>query len=43
MNLEDSIPVSDSTLFNIFSIGKSLTAACVMQLWDEGFLGSDRR
>jgi len=42
MNLVDSIPVSDSTLFNIFSIGKSLTAACVMQLWDEGFLGLDQ-
>jgi CubicO group peptidase (beta-lactamase class C family) len=42
MNLEDSIPVSDSTLFNIFSIGKSLTAASVMQLWDKGFLGLDQ-
>jgi CubicO group peptidase (beta-lactamase class C family) len=42
MNLEDSIPVSDSTLFNVFSIGKSLTSACVMQLWDKQFLGLDQ-
>lgn len=42
MNLEDSIPVSDSTLFNVFSIGKSLTAACVMQLWDKQLLGLDQ-
>jgi CubicO group peptidase (beta-lactamase class C family) len=42
MNLEDSIPVNDSTLFNVFSIGKSITAACVMQLWDKGLLGLDQ-
>ena len=42
MNLEDSIPVNDSTLFNVFSIGKSLTSACVMQLWDKQFLGLDQ-
>jgi CubicO group peptidase (beta-lactamase class C family) len=41
MNLEDSIPVHDSTLFNMFSIGKSLTAACVMQLNDEQLLALD--
>ncbi|MDB4303940.1 serine hydrolase, partial [Desulfosarcina sp.] len=42
MNLEDSIPVNNSTLFNVFSIGKSITAACVMQLWDKGLLGLDQ-
>lgn len=41
LNLEDSIPVNDSTLFNVFSIGKSLTAACAMQIWDDGLLGLD--
>jgi CubicO group peptidase (beta-lactamase class C family) len=33
--LEDSLPVIDSTIFNVFSIGKSLTASCVMQLWED--------
>lgn len=42
MNLEDSIPVHDSTLFNVFSIGKSITAASVMQLWDNQLLGLDQ-
>ena len=42
MNLEDSIPVNDSTLFNVISIGKSLTSACVMQLWDKQLLGLDQ-
>ena len=42
MILEDSIPVHDSTLFNVFSIGKSLTTACIMQLWDKGFIGLDQ-
>jgi len=41
LNLEDSIPVNDSTLFNVFSIGKSITAACAMQIWDDGLLGLD--
>ena len=41
LNLPDSIPVNDSSLFNVFSIGKSLTAACAMQLWDDGLLGLD--
>jgi CubicO group peptidase (beta-lactamase class C family) len=39
MNLEDSIPVHDSTLFNVFSIGKVITSACVMQMWDKQLLG----
>ena len=42
LNLEDSTPVNDSTMFNVFSIGKSLTAACAMQLWDDGLLGLDQ-
>ena len=42
MNLEDSLPVHDSTLFNVFSIGKTVTTACVMQLWDEQLLGLEQ-
>lgn len=42
MDLEDSIPVSDSTLFHVFSLGKPFAAACVMQLWDDGLLGLDQ-
>ncbi len=39
--LEDSVPVTDSTLFNAFSIGKSITAACMMHCWEQGYLGLD--
>ena len=39
--LEDSLPVSDSTLFTICSISKSITAACVLQLWEDGLLDLD--
>ena len=39
--LEDSLPVSDTTLFNACSIGKSITAACVLQLWEDGLIGLD--
>ncbi len=42
MNLQNSIPVNDSTLFSVFSIGKSITAACIMQLWDDGLLELDQ-
>ena len=42
MNLEEETPVTDSTLFNVFSIGKCVTTACVMQLWDEQLLGLDQ-
>lgn len=42
LNLEDSIPVNDSTMYNVFSIGKTVTAACVMQLWDDSILGLDQ-
>jgi len=39
--LEDSVPVSDTTMFNIFSIGKSFTASTVMQIWENGLIGLD--
>ncbi|MCB2220991.1 MAG: serine hydrolase [Bacteroidetes bacterium] len=39
--LEDSLPVSDTTLFTVCSVGKSITAACVLQLWDDGLLDLD--
>lgn len=39
--LEDSLPVSDTTVFWACSIGKSLTAACVMQLWEDGLIDLD--
>ncbi len=41
-SLLDSIPVNDSTLFNVFSIGKSITTACNMQLWDKQILNLDQ-
>jgi len=39
--LEDSLPVSDTTLFNAFSIGKTITAVSVMQLWEDGLIELD--
>jgi len=42
MILEDSVPVHDSTLFSVFSIGKSITTACIMQLWDNQLIGLDQ-
>lgn len=42
MDLEDSIPVHDSTLFQVYSIGKSITTSCVMRLWDQGIVGLDQ-
>ena len=33
-NIEDSIKVSDTTLFMLASISKTITAAAVMQLWE---------
>ena len=41
MNLADSIPVTDTTLFNVFSISKVVTASSVMQLWDNQLLDID--
>ncbi len=40
-NLNDSTPVTDSTLFNAFSIGKSITGAQVLQLQEKGMIGLD--
>ena len=39
--LEDSLPVSDTTMFTVCSVGKSITAACVLQLWEDGLLDLD--
>jgi CubicO group peptidase (beta-lactamase class C family) len=41
-NLSTNLPVNDSTLFNAFSIGKSLTTSCVLQLWEDGLLTLDQ-
>ncbi len=41
-NLESGLPVNDSTMFNAFSIGKSLTTSCVLQLWEEGSIQLDQ-
>jgi serine beta-lactamase-like protein LACTB len=40
-DLEDSIPVTRSSLFRTASIGKPMTATAVMQLWQEGKLDLD--
>ncbi len=42
MNLEDSIPVSDSTLFNTWCVSKPIIAACVFQLIEDGLLDLDQ-
>ncbi|MCD4773251.1 MAG: serine hydrolase [Bacteroidales bacterium] len=39
--LEDSLPVADSTLFNVFSIGKSFTASTLMQVYENELIGLD--
>jgi CubicO group peptidase (beta-lactamase class C family) len=41
-DLENNIPVSDTTLFGVLSIGKSVTAASFMNLWEEGTMGLDQ-
>ena len=40
-NLEDSIPVADTTLFMLASISKTVTATAIMQLWERGVFGLD--
>lgn len=40
-NLEDSIPVTDSTIFLIGSGAKAVTAVAVMQLHEEGYFDLD--
>jgi CubicO group peptidase (beta-lactamase class C family) len=39
--IEDSIAVTDSTLFMLASVSKTVTGAAVMQLWEEGHFGLD--
>jgi CubicO group peptidase (beta-lactamase class C family) len=40
-NIEDSVAVTDSTLFMLASVSKTVTGAAVMQLWEEGRFGLD--
>lgn len=39
--LSDSMPVTDSTIFLVMSISKTVTATAVMQLWERGVFGLD--
>jgi len=39
--IEDSIPVTDTTSFNLGSISKTVTAVAAMQVWEQGFFGLD--
>lgn len=39
--LEDSLPVTDTTLFNAMSIGKAITGASLMQLVEDSVIGLD--
>src|SRR6266498_425837 len=40
-DLEDSVPVTTSSMFRTASIGKPMTATAVMQLWEQGKLDLD--
>ena len=40
-NLENSISVTKDRLFNAYSIGKSITAASIMKLWEDNLIGLD--
>jgi serine beta-lactamase-like protein LACTB len=40
-DLEDSVPVTVSSVFRTASIGKPMTATAVMQLWEQGKLDLD--
>ena len=40
-NIRDSVAVTDSTLFMLASVSKTLTSTAVMQLWEEGSFGLD--
>lgn len=40
-NLEDSIVVCDTTLFNVMSISKTITATCLMMQWEDGYIDLD--
>ena len=41
-NLEDSIAVSDSTLFTVYCVGQPILAACALQLWEDQLLEMDQ-
>jgi CubicO group peptidase (beta-lactamase class C family) len=40
-NIEQNLPVTDSTTFTVGSISKPFTATALMQLWEEGLFGLD--
>ena len=40
-NIADSIKVTDSTLFMLASVSKTVTAVAIMQLWEEGLFELD--
>lgn len=40
-NLEDSIPVADTTIFVMASVSKTFTATALMQLWERGLFNLD--
>src|SRR5882724_10079363 len=40
-DVEDSVPVTRSSMFRTASIGKPMTATAVMQLWEQGKLDLD--
>ncbi len=39
--VEDSVPVTDTTVFDLASVSKTATAAAMMQLWEAGRFGLD--
>ncbi len=41
-NLEDSIAVSDSTLFPVYCMGQPILAVCALQLWEDQLLEMDQ-
>ena len=40
-NIEDSVEVSDSTLFILASVSKTITGVALMQLWEKGLFQLD--
>ena len=40
-NIEQNIPVSDSTMFMLASVSKTITATALMQLWEDGLIDLD--
>ena len=41
-NVEQDIPVSDSTMFMLASVSKTVTGTALMQLWEDGMIDLDR-